>query len=433
MNRPTSSSNPRTSHAKEEIIPICTALMGEPFPPTLTSSEDLSESQKLLREFDKLAGPGHPSLLGSTGATYVSPSFMWNNGATISYSFMDGTSEQTRKVENTIAEWTWYANVTFLQLPFGDSSAAVRITFAGGAAWSYIGNTARSKRSTVPTMALGWISDTTEFPDYERGTILHEFGHLLGLLHEHQGPAAARAFRWKEAEVLKWYRKHGYTDTFIRENVLFPYNETHVSCYSAFDKDSIMVYRINPEFNCEGLTANLNNNLSDMDKAYMVINYNRSTVHPKAPQWTLDHALHIAGVPEEIWRNWHKSNIREEFRRYQQSTRKHSLKIKYGAPVGKFQNGVLFYNIVCEANFPGFHPHSHVQRRYSHFERFRHRLLKINPSLNIPLLPPKGLFFNQYERQRDLLAWLELLADHQHLEKFQTLFQHFLQDERYEI
>jgi hypothetical protein len=34
------------------------------------------------------------------------------------------------------------------------------------------------------TMNLGWIADTNVISDDERGVVLHEFGHVLGLLHE---------------------------------------------------------------------------------------------------------------------------------------------------------------------------------------------------------------------------------------------------------
>ena len=40
-----------------------------------------------------------------------------------------------------------------------------------------------------------------------------------------------------------------------------------------------------------------NDDLSDRDKAFMVINYPRPTVDPTAPQWTLNHALDVMNVP----------------------------------------------------------------------------------------------------------------------------------------
>ena len=35
-------------------------------------------------------------------------------------------------------------------------------------------------------MNLGWISTDPEITEEDRGVILHEFGHSLGYLHEHQ-------------------------------------------------------------------------------------------------------------------------------------------------------------------------------------------------------------------------------------------------------
>lgn len=40
-----------------------------------------------------------------------------------------------------------------------------------------------------------------------------------------------------------------------------------------------------------------NDQLSDHDKAFMVINYPRSSVDPTATEWTLNHALEVMGVP----------------------------------------------------------------------------------------------------------------------------------------
>ena len=39
-------------------------------------------------------------------------------------------------------------------------------------------------------MNLGWLDDTpvANTTANERGVILHEFGHVLGLVHEHQSP-----------------------------------------------------------------------------------------------------------------------------------------------------------------------------------------------------------------------------------------------------
>ena len=48
-------------------------------------------------------------------------------------------------------------------------------------------------------MNLGWISGESDvISDEERGVILHEFGHTLGLLHEHQSPLRGDKITLKE-------------------------------------------------------------------------------------------------------------------------------------------------------------------------------------------------------------------------------------------
>jgi hypothetical protein len=99
---------------------------------------------------------------------------------------LNGTPQQQRKVKDVMQEWTWYGNLTFVRLAHGDMSASVRIEFKRGhGSWSYIGKQALELK-TGPTMQLD-ISDNDEMPaPYERYMILHEFGHALGLIHEHQ-------------------------------------------------------------------------------------------------------------------------------------------------------------------------------------------------------------------------------------------------------
>ena len=50
--------------------------------------------------------------------------------------------------------------------------------------WSYIGTHAKQVAEDKPTMHLDRTDDSKTF----RSTVLHEFGHALGLMHEHQHP-----------------------------------------------------------------------------------------------------------------------------------------------------------------------------------------------------------------------------------------------------
>ncbi len=60
-----------------------------------------------------------------------------------------------------------------------------------GGSWSYLGTDATSIPLESFTMNLGFV---------DRPTILHEFGHSLGLIHEHQSPFEG-GFEWNREEV----------------------------------------------------------------------------------------------------------------------------------------------------------------------------------------------------------------------------------------
>ena len=67
--------------------------------------------------------------------------------------------------------------------------AEIRIAFRqGNGSWSHLGTFCRQiTDDDEPTMNYGWL--TPDSDDVElRSVVLHEFGHALGLIHEHQNP-----------------------------------------------------------------------------------------------------------------------------------------------------------------------------------------------------------------------------------------------------
>ena len=81
-----------------------------------------------------------------------------------------------------------YANLTLTQVATGGQ---IRISFdTGDGSWSYIGMNAKIVDAAKSTMNLSRIDPDTETTSpRENGLILHEFGHMLGMLHEHRSPA----------------------------------------------------------------------------------------------------------------------------------------------------------------------------------------------------------------------------------------------------
>jgi len=81
-----------------------------------------------------------------------------------------------------------YANIIFT-LEDDPDLADIRITFEyDDGLWSFLGTECRTVAPPARTMNLGAVGTQSALYEDEKGYILHEFGHALGLLHEHQSP-----------------------------------------------------------------------------------------------------------------------------------------------------------------------------------------------------------------------------------------------------
>jgi hypothetical protein len=96
-----------------------------------------------------------------------------------------------QKIQSCVDDWSLFANIVFKHVAIKENPD-IRITcLPGDSPWSNVGkkDILRASGKGDPTMNLCGISDqTAEATLNERRTILHEFGHSLGLEHEHQFP-----------------------------------------------------------------------------------------------------------------------------------------------------------------------------------------------------------------------------------------------------
>jgi hypothetical protein len=161
--------------------------------------------------------------------------------------FLDGSTTQRNKVRMHAEEWLTYANVRFNW--GGGAKAEIRISFeADPGSWSAVGtdclHTEYFKKSE-PTMNFGWLTDDTEDEEYRR-VVVHEFGHALGAIHEHQNPRGGIV--WNEAAVIAAFSgpPNNWSPDAIRHNVIDKYSLDQLNG-TAFDRKSIMLYHFPKE------------------------------------------------------------------------------------------------------------------------------------------------------------------------------------------
>ncbi len=191
----------------------------------------------------------------------------WMNGSTLRVRFMGGTAEQQAKVREQAGWWSAHANLKF---EFNNApDAEFRISFdENDGAWSYIGTDCRNIPLNDATMNLGFM---------DGGTTAHEFGHAIGLAHEHQNPAGG--IQWNEAVVIRETAKspNYWNEATTRHNILRKYSLDQING-TAFDPDSIMLYFFPAEWTLNGIGTRANEVLSEIDKQFIA----GAKMYPKA-------------------------------------------------------------------------------------------------------------------------------------------------------
>jgi serralysin len=185
---------------------------------------------------------------------------LWETGRTLDV-VMDGGSAHLRsRVRDAASQWTEYAN---LILSFGTNAAnaEIHVTFTDGdGSWSYIG---RDSLGADPSMNLDLDDETTDQVVWS--TVLHEFGHALGMQHEHQSPASG--INWDREKVLEDMALVGWDAAKVEHNIFDKLGESSTN-FSAFDPDSIMIYPIPEEWTTDDFSVAENFDLSAMDKEF---------------------------------------------------------------------------------------------------------------------------------------------------------------------
>lgn len=237
------------------------AALGQPARFCMTEDEHSSGDSFWTRNFRV------PSLEDAGGMTTAHAvavkSLLWPPGQDIRVRFLGGDASVVRRVRATAEQWTQHANLRFSWVDSGPSH--VRVGFDPGGSWSRVGTDCAKVAQSEATMNFGWFDRAT--PDRElRRTTLHEFGHAIGLSHEHMSPAVT--IRWNEPVVLADMARQGWSADQTRRNIFDRLGRTTTRS-SAFDPDSIMAYSVPARWTLDGFSLEENADLSATDRQFV--------------------------------------------------------------------------------------------------------------------------------------------------------------------
>lgn len=152
-----------------------------------------------------------------------SPGLSWKKRRVLRVAFHGGSEAAYRLIEDAAMEWTRIGGELAFDFKSADGTyhrwspadtqadADIRISFGAGGYWSRLGVLATNATPQQMTMNLerfdtrlpAYSGDAEAWRvSYERLTVMHEFGHALGLSHEHFNPQCQNDL--KIAEIVNF-------------------------------------------------------------------------------------------------------------------------------------------------------------------------------------------------------------------------------------
>jgi len=195
---------------------------------------------------------------------------MWSPGNVITVGFLPGkkgSDFQQDRVKIYSKTWERVANIHF-EFTEDIRQAQIKVGFdTTDGNWSWLGQDVLSNPLGLQTMNFANLNDNIQEATV-RSLVLHEFGHALGFIHEHQSPTSG-SIDWNYANVYDWFSKppNSWSRAMIDQQVINKYNRSHTN-FTVYDPSSIMHYFIPASLTNNRVQVPMTARLSTMDSLY---------------------------------------------------------------------------------------------------------------------------------------------------------------------
>ncbi len=193
--------------------------------------------------------PANPTVVAPMGV--AAKNKRWPRDYVLKVRFLQGTPALHQRVMNAAQSWFIDGVRLTLRMALAGEKSDLRIAFdSNDGSWSYIGTDCLTIQPSKPTMNLGWATLDTAEKDFS-SVVIHEFGHALGLLHEHNHPEAL--VQWDRAAVIADLAgdPNFWDDATIESNVFAKFAASTVIT-TDFDNESVMIYTIPLQWTTNG-------------------------------------------------------------------------------------------------------------------------------------------------------------------------------------
>ena len=226
-----------------------------------SATQTWSDQRLAYMPMDRGVKPITPSSAPAPFYVIVLPN-RWANTQTVHVCFYGGSDELRNRILTVAKLWIVHTNLKLGNGLNGANCVAhdkseVRIGFNEPGLWSYIGNDSISDyliSNSLSSMNFSGFDKTPPAEPEFTGYVLHEWGHALGLHHEHKSPAGGCDAEYNWPKVYAYYKQHyNWDQKMVDDNLRQLVADHSAYDWSVEDPSSIMIYASDPSFLKDGI------------------------------------------------------------------------------------------------------------------------------------------------------------------------------------